>query len=93
MNNVKTIVRSAVVAGFGLAVSALPLAAEIEPVNLRLAHVVNEQDGFHAAATKFKELVGERSDGAISVEISPTRHWAMSARCWKACRSARSIWA
>lgn len=71
MNNVKTIVRSAVVAGFGLAVSALPLAAEIEPVNLRLAHVVNEQDGFHAAATKFKELVGERSGGAISVEIFP----------------------
>lgn len=71
MNNLKTMVRSAVVAGIGLAVSALPLAAEIEPVNLRLAHVVNEQDGFHAAATKFKELVGERSDGAISVEIFP----------------------
>jgi len=71
MNNLKTMVRSAVVAGFGLAVSALPLVAEIEPVNLRLAHVVNEQDGFHAAATKFKELVGERSDGAISVEIFP----------------------
>ncbi|MCZ0812433.1 MAG: TRAP transporter substrate-binding protein [Pseudomonadota bacterium] len=71
MNDLKTMVRSAVVAGFGLAASALPLAAEIEPVNLRLAHVVNEQDGFHAAATKFKELVGERSDGAISVEIFP----------------------
>ncbi|WP_417260587.1 TRAP transporter substrate-binding protein [Celeribacter sp.] len=45
--------------------------AEIDPVNLRLAHVVNEQDGFHAAATKFQELVSERSDGKISVELFP----------------------
>lgn len=48
-----------------------PSFAEVESVNLRLAHVVNEQDGFHAAATKFQELVAERSDGKISVEIFP----------------------
>lgn len=48
-----------------------PTLAEIESVNLRLAHVVNEQDGFHAAATKFQELVAERSDGKISVELFP----------------------
>ncbi|ERP95957.1 hypothetical protein Q669_29165 [Labrenzia sp. C1B10] len=53
---------------FGLVSPAL---ADIEPVNLRLAHVVNEQDGFHAAATRFQELVAERSDGAISVKIFP----------------------
>ncbi|WP_208984884.1 TRAP transporter substrate-binding protein [Stappia sp. TSB10GB4] len=51
--------------------SALPALAEIDTVTLRLAHVVNEQDGFHAAATKFKELVAERSDGKITVEIFP----------------------
>lgn len=51
--------------------AALPAQAEIEPVQLRLAHVVNEQDAFHAAATKFRDLVAERSDGAIEVEIFP----------------------
>ncbi|WP_434290989.1 TRAP transporter substrate-binding protein [Celeribacter sp. SCSIO 80788] len=55
------------VAGF----SAFPAVAEIDPVTLRLAHVVNEQDGFHAAAEKFRDLVAERSDGAITVEIFP----------------------
>lgn len=48
-----------------------PALAQIEETNLRLAHVVNEQDGFHAAATKFQELVAERSDGKITVEIFP----------------------
>ncbi|WP_243614611.1 TRAP transporter substrate-binding protein [Shimia aestuarii] len=48
-----------------------PALAEIEEVNLRLAHVVNENDGFHAAATKFQELVAERSDGKITVEVFP----------------------
>lgn len=51
--------------------TALPAMADIDPVNLRLAHVVNEQDGFHAAAEKFRDLVAERSDGAITVEIFP----------------------
>lgn len=51
--------------------TAIPAFADIDPVNLRLAHVVNEQDGFHAAAMKFQELVSERSDGAITVEIFP----------------------
>ena len=54
-----------------MTLAAAPVPAEIEPVTLRLAHVVNEQDGFHAAAEKFQELVSERSDGAISVEIFP----------------------
>ncbi|MHA6344342.1 TRAP transporter substrate-binding protein [Roseivivax sp. CAU 1761] len=54
-----------------MTLAAAPVPAEIEPVTLRLAHVVNEQDGFHAAAEKFQELVSEHSDGAISVEIFP----------------------
>ncbi|NBB91038.1 MAG: DctP family TRAP transporter solute-binding subunit [Spirochaetes bacterium] len=44
---------------------------EMEPVSFRLAHVVNEQDGFHVAAVKFVELVEERTDGKISIEIFP----------------------
>ncbi|WP_321367346.1 TRAP transporter substrate-binding protein [uncultured Celeribacter sp.] len=51
--------------------TALPAMADIDPVTLRLAHVVNEQDAYHTAAVKFQELVSERSDGAITVEIFP----------------------
>ncbi|MFX0542013.1 TRAP transporter substrate-binding protein [Roseovarius sp. S4756] len=68
MKNLFKIAAAAIIAA---AAGALPAAAEIEPVKLRLAHVVNEQDGFHAAAVKFQELVAERSDGAIEVEIFP----------------------
>ena len=45
--------------------------SDMDPVTLRLAHVVNEQDGFHIAAVKFQELVSERTDGAVTVEIYP----------------------
>ncbi|MFP4066796.1 MAG: TRAP transporter substrate-binding protein DctP, partial [Spirochaetaceae bacterium] len=44
---------------------------EMDTVSFRLAHVVNEQDGFHIAAEKFEELVEERSEGKITIEISP----------------------
>ncbi len=44
---------------------------DMDPVHLRLAHVVNEQDGFHIAAVRFKELVEQRTDGAVSVDIYP----------------------
>lgn len=50
------------------------IAATLEsmnPVSLRLAHVVNEQDGFHIAAVKFQELVSERTDGKVTIEIFP----------------------
>ncbi|KAA5604723.1 DctP family TRAP transporter solute-binding subunit [Roseospira marina] len=58
------------VSAVGLGASAAQ-SSEIDPTTLRLAHVVNEQDGFHVAATRFKELVAERSDGAITIEIFP----------------------
>ncbi|MEX0386068.1 TRAP transporter substrate-binding protein [Spiribacter onubensis] len=45
--------------------------SDIEPIDIRLAHVVNEQDGFHIAAEKFKEIVEDRTDGVVSVEIFP----------------------
>jgi len=38
---------------------------------IKLAHVVNEKDGFHVAALKFKELVEERTKGEIKIEIYP----------------------
>ncbi|PTQ70677.1 TRAP transporter substrate-binding protein [Celeribacter persicus] len=65
----KTLLKAAAFAAASF--TALPAVAEIDPVTLRLAHVVNEQDGFHAAAMKFQELVSERSAGAITVEIFP----------------------
>ena len=67
---------SALVLGLGMA----PLVAgaqdnadfsDIEPIEIRLAHVVNEQDGFHIAAEKFEEVVEERTDGVVSVDIFP----------------------
>ncbi|MFG6667687.1 TRAP transporter substrate-binding protein [Halomonas sp. HNIBRBA4712] len=44
---------------------------DMDPITLRLAHVVNEQDGFHMAATKFEELVEERTNGKVDIEIYP----------------------
>ncbi|QPM92297.1 TRAP transporter substrate-binding protein [Pseudooceanicola algae] len=65
------LVKTVALAALTLAGSTLSANAEIEPVTLRLAHVVNEQDAYHAASVKFQELVAERSDGAITVEIFP----------------------
>lgn len=42
-----------------------------EPVVLKLATTVNEQDSFQVAAEKFAELVEEKTDGAYTVEIYP----------------------
>lgn len=39
--------------------------------NLKLAHVVNEKDTFHLTATKFKELVEERTGGEVKVTLFP----------------------
>lgn len=38
---------------------------------IKLAHVVNENDGFHLAALKFKELVEKRTEGKVKIEIYP----------------------
>ncbi len=42
-----------------------------QPQTIKLAHVVNEKDGFHIAALKFKELVEERTKGMVKIEIHP----------------------
>jgi tripartite ATP-independent transporter DctP family solute receptor len=46
------------------------LAAEGSKI-VKLAHVVNEQDAFHISALKFKEVVEEKTNGSIVVEIHP----------------------
>lgn len=46
-------------------------ATPAEPVVLKLGTTVNEEDSFHVAATKFAELVEERTDGAYKIEIYP----------------------
>lgn len=53
--------------GLSLATHADTLPA----TTLRLAHVVNSDDTYHIAATRFQELLSEKSDGAISIEIFP----------------------
>lgn len=45
--------------------------ADIDPITLRLAHVVNEQDGFHLAAEKFRDLMAEETGGKVTIEIFP----------------------
>jgi len=40
-------------------------------MEIKFAHVVNEKDAFHVAAVKFKELVEQRSQGALTVNIFP----------------------
>ncbi|HDZ38977.1 MAG TPA: DctP family TRAP transporter solute-binding subunit, partial [Marinobacter sp.] len=60
--------------GMSLALAGTAFASEftnMDPVTLRLAHVVNEQDGFQIAAVKFQDLVAKRTEGAVSIEIYP----------------------
>lgn len=42
-----------------------------ETIVLKLGTTVNEEDSFHVAATKFAELVKERTNGAYVIEIYP----------------------
>ncbi|PAU74211.1 TRAP transporter substrate-binding protein [Halomonas salipaludis] len=66
--------RCTLAAGVSLAMLTTAQASEfadMDPVTLRLAHVVNEQDGFHIAAVKFQELVEERTQGAVNIDIYP----------------------
>lgn len=60
--------------GVSLALAGTAFASEftnMDLVTLRLAHVVNEQDGFQIAAVKFQDLVAKRTEGAVSIEIYP----------------------
>ncbi|KDE41161.1 TRAP-type C4-dicarboxylate transport system, periplasmic component [Nitrincola lacisaponensis] len=67
----KLVVGGAVALTLSAAQAVASSLDSMKPVSLRLAHVVNEQDGFHIAAVKFQELVAERTDGKVSVQIFP----------------------
>lgn len=58
-------------AGSGGGGAAEPADESGEPVTIKLAHVVNEKDGFHIAAEKFKELVEEKTEGQYIIELYP----------------------
>jgi tripartite ATP-independent transporter DctP family solute receptor len=50
------------------------IAALVAPafaIDIKLAHVVNEQDSFHLAATKFKELAEKYTNGEVKVTLYP----------------------
>lgn len=50
---------------------AIALITPSFAIDIKLAHVVNEQDSFHLAATKFKELAEKYSNGEVKVTIFP----------------------
>jgi len=70
----KKLALNALTLGISLAFASTAFASDfsdMDPVTLRLSHVVNEQDGFHIAAVKFQNLVAERTEGAVSIELYP----------------------
>ncbi|MCC5884517.1 MAG: TRAP transporter substrate-binding protein [Halomonas sp.] len=64
---IKRLVTGAVL-GAALIGSQAVLAAD---VTLRFGHLANEQNIWHQAAERFKELVEENSDGRIEVQLYP----------------------
>lgn len=51
--------------------SEVSASGKDEAMTIKLAHTVNEKDGFHIAAEKFKEIVEEKTDGNITIELYP----------------------
>jgi tripartite ATP-independent transporter DctP family solute receptor len=45
--------------------------APLFAVDIKLAHVVNEQDSFHLAALKFKELTEKYTNGEVKITVYP----------------------
>ena len=54
-----------------LALALCVTSAAMAETVLQLGTTVNEQDSFHVAATKFAELVAERTGGEYKIEIYP----------------------
>lgn len=60
------------VSSFAVAmVALLSTGAQAQDVTLRLAHVLSTSEPMHLASERFAELVAERSDGRIAVEVFP----------------------
>lgn len=45
--------------------------AAAQPVTLKFAHAGSETHQYHIAATKFKELVEQKTEGSVKIEIYP----------------------
>ncbi|WP_252312211.1 TRAP transporter substrate-binding protein [Sinobaca sp. H24] len=43
-----------------------------EPVTLRLGHIQSEDDAWHLGSERFAELVEEKTDGSVEVELYPS---------------------
>ncbi|EKF44177.1 TRAP-type C4-dicarboxylate transport system, periplasmic component [Nitratireductor indicus C115] len=63
----KRLAASLLLSAFG-ALGAVPQALAVD---LTLGHVLSEDSHYHAAATKFAELVSEKSKGDINVTVFP----------------------
>jgi len=48
-----------------------PPATSAEPTVIKLGMTINEQDSFYVCATKFSELVKERTKGAYDIQLFP----------------------
>lgn len=59
--------------GCGGGVVSSPEGDEGEPYILKLGHVTQVSHPFHIAAEEFANLVAEKSDGRVTVEIYPAR--------------------
>lgn len=53
------------------ALGAFALASPAHAVDLTIGHVLTEDSHYHAAATKFAELIVEKSGGEINVTVFP----------------------
>lgn len=63
--------RSSAVVSIVLLTLLFAASAAVAAVDIKLAHVVNENDAFHVCALKFKELVEAGSKGELTVTIYP----------------------
>lgn len=63
-----------------------------EPVVIKLATTVNEQDSFQIAAEKFKEIVEEKPKVLTPSKFIQTANWVTKVPCWKVWQQAHWIW-
>ncbi len=59
------------VAGTAFFMASNLCAFAVEPITLRLGHVVTEEGGEHVGAMKLAEILDKKSNGAIKVQIFP----------------------
>lgn len=71
-----TVMASACGSGGGTEKTATPdtngATAAAQPVKLKLGHIAAENDAWHKGALKFAELVEQKSNGSVKVEVFPS---------------------